>query len=346
MKRLVIVLGALFAIGALVFAGGAAEPVAVEPEDATGTVVWASANPTPVVEEIVSRFEARYPQMSVETLYMGAGETLARIQAEQANPQIDVWSGGDMFTRQPVLHLLESYRSVHIDDFPAEYVDTDEYKWYGFSGPSQVFLVNTNLLDEADYPRTWSDLADPKYRGEIIFANPALSSSAFMQMALMYQVGGWDLVRGVIENAVVTPSSRTAWQTVGDGEYAVGIASENSPLSLVHAGYPVEVIFPEDGTNRSFDVVSIVKNSPNPAGAKLLLDFINSREAHEVIVQPPHFRRSVRPDVEGIDEMLDADQISYIEWSEEVEYMMGEGRDEMLETFEDIFAGVDPQIVE
>ena len=46
---------------------------------------------------------------------------------------------------------------------------------YGYSMPLQAFMVNTDLLAPEDYPKTWKDLADPKYKGEIILANPALS---------------------------------------------------------------------------------------------------------------------------------------------------------------------------
>lgn len=308
-------------------------------DEPSGRVVWVSANPVPVVDAIAEMFMEKYPGVTVETLAMGAGEALSRIRAEAANPQIDVWSGGGAHLRAAAYDLLDSYQSTEDAAFGDDVKDTEGYRWYGFSGPSQIFLINTDLIpDEADHPMRWTDLGDEKYRGQIIMANPALSSSAFSQMMLMLHNGGWELVEDVVKNATVTPSSRLAWQGVGDGEYAIGMASENSVLSLIHDDYPIRAIYPEDGTNLSFDTVSIIANSPNPENARLLLDFINSQQAHEIIVEPPHFRRSVRPDVATMEAMVPREEMTFVEYSDEELRQMSEDRDQLLEEFDEVFA--------
>ena len=70
--------------------------------------------------------------------------------------------------------------------FPPRFaIPQAEPHYYGFSMPLQAFIVNTDLLEESEYPRTWEDLIDPRYEGELVMANPALSGSAYAQIFMM-----------------------------------------------------------------------------------------------------------------------------------------------------------------
>jgi iron(III) transport system substrate-binding protein len=59
----------------------------------------------------------------------------------------------------------------------------------------------------------------------------------------------------------------------------------------------VEAVHPAEGTGLRFDAAGIIKGGPNLENAKLFLDFIASREAHDIAAGKPFFRRSVRKDV-------------------------------------------------
>lgn len=263
------------------------------------TVVLVTPAPVSEIEKQIEAFNEHYPDIRVETMYLGVGEITTRIRAESRNPQIDVAS--DI----PVSYILQnpdlfySYKSEHDDAFPEEVKDNENYTWYGnYRGP-QVILVNTNLIPSAQEKiSSWNDLADTAYRGEIILANPSLSSSAFDQLRLMETVGGWDLVEDVMQNSVITPSSRLAYQGVADGEYAIGMVTEHLAYNLVDDDYPVTFIYPEEGTNEPVGSLSIIENAPNYENAKLLFEFLNSRESHQIVASAPFFRRSIRPDVD------------------------------------------------
>lgn len=58
----------------------------------------------------------------------------------------------------------------------AGYRDKDGY-WTGLALVPAGFLVNNDVLKEKglEAPKTWEDLADPKYKDEIIMASPAIS---------------------------------------------------------------------------------------------------------------------------------------------------------------------------
>ncbi|MDQ3398765.1 MAG: extracellular solute-binding protein [Deinococcota bacterium] len=306
----------------------------------SGTVVWITPAPISEIEEQITAFNALYPNIRVETLFMGVGELTTRLRAEAANPQTDVASDVPVSYIRQNPDLFRSHVSEHDDAFPDDVKDAETHTWYGHYGGPQIFMVNTNLLDEADAPRTWADLADPRYRGEIIMANPALSSSAFSQLYVMLEVGGWELVEAVLQNAVITPSSRLAWQGVADGEYAIGMVTESTAINLVYEEYPVMTIYPEDGTNNMVTGLALVENSPNAENAELLFEFLNSREAHEMVAGPPYFRRSARPDVELHESMLPTAEINFILTVDDMISITAEEHTEILERFDELMAGM------
>ena len=80
--------------------------------------------------------------------------------------------------------------------------------------------------------------------------------------------------------AVDGPRQARAQGEGRDGESgAVGLTSEfNIPASKLD-GFPVEAVFPKDGTALINDASGIIEGGPNPANARKFLDFINSKQA-------------------------------------------------------------------
>ena len=249
-----------------------------------------------VGEGFANRFQELYPNISVSMISGGVGEMFTRIAAEADNPRGDVLicASSEAYLANP--QFFASYESAEIDNFPSDVVGPD-MAWYGCSMPLQAFVVNTGLLDEADWPRSWSDLGEARYEDKIVLANPSLSGSAYAQTAQMLQLYGWDLIEDVIDNARFVNSSSTVYQDVARGEMEIGVTGEANIGPLIAEGFPVAAIYPEDGTGLRYDATSIIDGGPNPENARLFLDFANSREAHEIVASTN--RRSVRPDVDA-----------------------------------------------
>jgi iron(III) transport system substrate-binding protein len=303
------------------------------------TVVLVTPAPVSEIEEQIDAFNVHYPDIRVETMYLGVGEITTRIRAEGRNPQIDVASDIPVSYIIQNPDLFHSYVSEEDEAYAQNLKDSENHTWYGhYSGP-QVILVNTNLIPDARQKiKGWNDLKDPEYRGEIILANPSLSSSAFDQLRLMVTIGGWDLVESVLQNSVITPSSRLAYQGVADGEYAIGMLTENIAVNLVNDGYPVVFIYPEEGTNETLTGLSIVENSPNYDNAKILFEFLNSRESHQIAASAPYFRRTARTDVELHPDMLPTKDIPFAVSLSEIMAFTPDRHEAMLERFDELMA--------
>src|SRR3990170_924011 len=123
-------------------------------------------------------FEKANPSIDVQWVDMGSQEVLERIRAEAANPQADVWFGApaEAFDRATREDLLEPYRPTW-----AEQVDPDAREvadnWYGTYLTPEVIGYNSVAVSDADAPKDWDDVLDPKWKGRVLIRDPIASGT-------------------------------------------------------------------------------------------------------------------------------------------------------------------------
>jgi len=278
-------------------------------------VVWVAASQEEG-QNLVQAFSKHYPNINVDMIRAGSGELLTRLMAEQPKPNGDIIVGIAKEAFEGNIDLFAAYKTKNDTQIPANLKDQREVpKYYGFSMPLQAFMINTNILAPEDYPKTWKDLALPKYKGQIILANPALSGSAYAQAFQMYTLYGLDFIKEVIANATFVTSSSMVPESVARGEYGIGITGEYNIAQHIDAGSPVIAIYPEDGTGARFDASGIIANGPNPENAQLFMDFLTSKEAYEIVFKTSS-RRTVHPEVPGPGALPPLPEIKLIDYDD------------------------------
>lgn len=270
-----------------------------------------NAGSSELIEDTVAAFNAAHPEINVTVVSAGVGQHTTRIEAEAANPRGDIFFGASVESFEAIVHLFEPYQTANDADFDRAFVHP-EYAYYGYSQPLQAFVVNTNLMPLEEAPTSWADLADPRFEGKIIMANPSLSGSAYAQLAQMLQLYDWDLVEGVVRNTSFVSSSQLVFENVARGEIEIGITGESNIAQLISEGWPVAAVYPSEGTGLRFDSMGIIKGGPNPDAAKVFMDWATSLANYEVAAR--HFRRPVRADApapEGLAPTTDVPTFAY-----------------------------------
>lgn len=265
------------------------------PALAQQVVVYTAAT-SAVVDTLTARFQ-RETGIKVQVVKAGSGDIIRRVRAESTAPKADViWSvGGEQ---------LESNKDLLADYTPKEAASlVPGYKlsssWWPYSGIVAVFSVNTEALKPAQYPMSWSDLSDPKWKGKVTSARADASGSAFQQYATVltaYGDKGPALYKAILGNIVFAPSSGVVNRLVNDGEAQVGITLEDDALQYKDGGGPVAVVYPQDGTSTVPDGMALVKGAPDPEQGRMFLDWLLSKPVQEYVVKETN-RRSARSDV-------------------------------------------------
>lgn len=299
----------------------------------TNSVVIYNAVSTKLIQSFVEQFQKENPGVKAELISGGSGELLTRIKAERNNPRGDVLVGPDADVFDADLTLFDAYDSKEKAGFDKDAVGP-EGKYYGFSTNFQAFIVNTKMMPPAQAPKSWTDLAKPEFKGKILMANPAQSGSAYSQMHQILMLYGWDVMGKIIQNTTFVPSSKLAFQNVAKGEIAVGLTSEFNILVSKLEGFPVEAVYPSDGTALIIDANGIIKGGPNPANARKFIDYISSARAHAILVDVDK-RRSARKDVAPPPGLADAKGIKNFAYDT---VSAAKDRNQNLERFDKLFS--------
>src|SRR5690554_4555331 len=317
MKRMVL---AALAASALAFSASAQE------------LVLYNAGTSELIEATVAKFNEAHPEINVIVVSAGVGQHTTRIESEASNPRGDVFFGASVESFQAIIDLFEPYQAAHHDEYDPVFVDP-ENRYYGYSQPLQAFIVNTNLLPLDEAPTSWADLADPRFAGKIIMANPSLSGSAYAQLAQILQLYDWDLVEGVVRNTSFVTSSQLVFQNVARGEIEIGVTGESNIATLISEGWPVTAVYPSEGTGLRFDSMGIIAGGPNPEAARVFMDWATSLANHEVATQ--HFRRSVRADAPAPEGLAPTADIPTFNYDPD---LAAATRDENLRRFDELFS--------
>ena len=229
--------------------------------------------------------------IKVEYVEISTGKALAQLQAENVNTTADIWFGGgvDSYISATDLGYLEQYVSPEAEAINPAYSDADGY-WTGLALVPAGFLVNNDVLAEKNLeaPKTWEDLADPKYKGEIIMASPAISGTQYAILNGTIQAygeeKGWEVWKGINENVdFYAQGGGEPGPKCAAGEFGIAVLAMTGGTFAMEAEYPVTAVYPEDMIPWTPAPIAIFKNSQNKDAAKVFVDYFLSKEGQEAL---------------------------------------------------------------
>jgi iron(III) transport system substrate-binding protein len=147
---------------------------------------------------------------------------------------------------------------------------------------------NTSLIPRGKEPRTFADLLNPSWRGKIAWNGFPTSSGGggFIGIVLteMGQEKGMAFLRELAKQKIANlrGSAREVLDQVIAGEFSLALQIFNHHAVIsAKKGAPVDWI-PMQPATVTLSTISVLKQAPHPNAAKLLADFIISREGQEV----------------------------------------------------------------
>ena len=235
----------------------------------------------------------------------------AELEQEAARPRADVhWNNEILGTiRLARKGVYEPYTSPNADPFPT-WTKAIDGTWQAFAGRARVLIVNTNMVPEAERPKSLLDLTDPKWKGKVAIAKPQFGTTA-TQAACLFEVLGSDAAkafyRGLKANDVqVVAGNKQTATGVSEGKFAVGLTDTDDALIELNAGKPVAVIFPDKDGHPDHprlgvlyipNTLAVVKGCPNPVGAKKLVDDLLRAETEAKLAEGGGFQIPLNPEV-------------------------------------------------
>lgn len=238
----------------------------------------------------------------------GTTRLTGRLRAEKSRPQCDVWYGGGgivPFIAAAEDGLLESYHPKAVGDMPASrgnlVLRDKDFRWTGMCVIALGYAYNPQVLPEDQIPKTWDELADPKYKNKIEMWDPGVSGTAMLFLGSSLQryinngqgeEAGWEYLKRFWKNLKgYTVEGKPAFN-VARGSVAIGIHFEHQVLEFVEEQTGGELGNSEDAnivwylppdSPVSVDPIALIKNGPNPENGKKFVEFVLSEEGQKIV---------------------------------------------------------------
>lgn len=259
----------------------------------------------------------------VAFLRASTGELVNRIIAEKDDPKADILLGGatSYHIQADQAGAFEHYVSPLAEKVP-DYAKSPNGTYTGFCVLSLGIGINSDRyakkFPDIPEPKTWEDLLNPAYKGEIVLTNPVASSTAYLfvqnQLQRLGWDKGWDYLLTLAPLVGQFPESGSApAKLIGTGEYALGVSYLHALAKYNAEGFNIKLVAPPKSVG-DVDCIAITKNTKNLEAAKKFVDFMLSKEAQEVM-SSIDFTVPVNPEAVPVKGSIASSELDLIEYN-------------------------------
>ena len=237
-------------------------------------------------KKVVDAFQKKYPSIEVKLFRSGGDDLLNKIFTEHRGGR-DLWdvlSGrGDMVLPLMENKLITAYRSPEISSIPADLVDDEGY-WTAYYVNPFVLGYNTNLVKEAEVPKTYEQLLDPRWKGKKI----SVDDSAYGFLAGLIRAWGKEKAvsyfrKLAAQEPVPMRGNTNRVQMTLAGQFSLIIAYGPTIQRETSRGAPIDWV-PLEPVVVQVNPVMLAAAAPHPNTAKLFTDFVLSDEGQKMLV--------------------------------------------------------------
>jgi iron(III) transport system substrate-binding protein len=219
---------------------------------------------------------------------------LERIRAERHAPVADVlWSSAVFGTVElATAGLLAPHVSQHTEAWPAAWRDAGR-QWYAFSPRPRVLVYDPARLQQAELPATWMDLADPRWKDEIVMADPRFGTTGSHLAAMRWWMNGdarwhtWLAAMAANDLRILPGGNAAVVDAVRAGEAMLGATDADDVRAANRAGATLAMVpLPHGdaaGPMMTPNTVAIVQGAPHPATAARLADWLLSADVARML---------------------------------------------------------------
>lgn len=244
--------------------------------------------------------------------YLLPGAALPKLQAELRahETDVDVYDTSDagLMTQLQKQGRLLQYMSPELGAYASHYKSTPPGYWATYYVNIGTMMYDPRHVAVSIGPKTWTDLLNREWKGQVGFQNAAAGS----------QYAWWYLLRQVLpadywtKLAAQKPraytSSTQIVEAINDGNLKIGgkVSIFQYAKSLKRKE-PLHVVFPPEGSPAQNQVSGIIATTKRPNAAKIYTDFLLSQEGQTIwnnIQGSPSARTDVKvadlPDMSGV----------------------------------------------
>ena len=268
-----------------------------------GRVVFAGPGAS-TREPAMRAFTQQYPGIEVQAITLRGADMMARLQSEIASGQrlMDVFltAQGTMYAARQA-DYFEAWAPPAAEGLPADFRPPGNYYTAVSTGVYGI-LYNTNLVPASEAPTGWKDLADPKWRGKILYYDPRSAGSGQTSMIRFSKSPelGWEFIESLrTQNITFTRDRLQGAQQVAQGAYPIFAPGDiGDEADLKKANAPAKLVFPpREGLHLDVSFAGVLKGAPHPNAARLFVNYLLTPEGQQALADTGDY--PLRPGIPG-----------------------------------------------
>ena len=257
----------------------------VEAAKKEGEMLWYTNSGIENATRYIQAFKKNYPFINGQVWRAKTRQVTQRAisEANAGRYLVDVFKPStDLLPPMLEKNLLAKYETPIRAVYPAQakspYYTSINYAF-------RVFAFNPRRINRKDAPKTWEDLLQPKWKGEILFDESSLEE-------IMCLLGAWGKDKTASYAAKLSQQqllirvgrdTTTQMMMAGEAPLAVTTYAYNNE-SLRTQNAPVDWIA-EDLIPTLLYPLTLARNAPHPHAAALFYDFMLSEEGQRLIAK-------------------------------------------------------------
>ncbi len=241
----------------------------------SGTVVVYAALNGSGSAPLAAAFKKAYPKVKLQMVVAGSGALTARIAAQRSagRVQADV-----ILLANPVAmdtlakeHVLTTWTPPSASRLPKSFRGPG---WVGVFSSENIIAYRNGLKDP---PTSWKSLTSPRYRGEVVIADPSYSGTTFGMVGQLSHTFGWRYFQALKANgARVEESTNTVAIDIATGADEVGITLDTFVRQLQAKGAAITAVWPKPGAIAIPRPAGVTGDATDPAAARAFVTWLLS----------------------------------------------------------------------
>lgn len=292
------------------------------------------------IADMTPKLEQAFPHLKINWYQAGSEEIAAKVNTEliAGAPKADILISSERFWYQELSNSgkLVSWKPSQFENFRPEY----QYAAGTFhiaSVPIMVLVYNSDVLKEADAPKSFYDLILPKFKGMGTGGSPLASGTAFTTVLALQHKYGWEFFHALKANKFLFDGGNSAViKRIQTKERPIGFVLLENALRFVNDDPRLKIVYPTDGVVTQFNTMGIPKKNESSQDVLKLADWFFTNDGQAAMT-----RSFMHSPLKDFPPPVGAPSLSVLkekafEWSEPLIRELTDKRFEIKETYVEI----------
>ena len=249
----------------------------------TKIIVYTSMKES-LIADLKNDFLRKNSDIDMDYQSAGAGSLMAKIAAERQSGRIMadiIWTSEvPDFYKMKSDGILIRYRPRGVEQTLNPLVETDDYFFPARLGTLGI-VYNTRQIRRA--PTAWRDLMAREYNGAFAIADPSLSGTSFVSVAMLQAAFGDQFFADLRRNgALIGKGSGQVVDDTASGELAACLGVDYITFDKVDKGATLAMAYPKELLLIP-SPIAILKDTRVLPAAQRFVDYMMTRDAQQIV---------------------------------------------------------------